>query len=400
MAESPAQKLKTRATEAAEVRAYQTHPDVVALQVERIRLVVDRMVWGAVILGLAFTAANVQHFAAQGAEAWSLPWTIAWLLDPMVSLVVVGILLAESITSRWQVKTGFWVRVAKWGCLGATYVMNTWASWAEVLGSRGAHGWAQVVLHSVPPLVVLIAAEAITDLRDRLTEAVLVAARRATEAAAAAVEPVSGEPQTATVPLTAPAAERPTVSPAADDERPAPLTAEPERSPLTTADPEPVAPLTGPAAPTPAHAPPAPEAAIAEADEFRVLAAVRRELEQLRANGHDVDAGDVPAGAGPRPLHLVTPPTPHTPHTSPTPRDPSAQVDGDETTDETTGETGSEALMRDWWEREVTAGRVPTGAELARVGQVSPATGKRRRAAWEAELPEQLRGGAVHVASA
>ncbi len=46
--------------------------------------------------------------------------------------------------------------------------MNTWASYTDGSLSR-------IVLHSVPPLVVFVAAEAVTDLRDKLTEAVLVA---------------------------------------------------------------------------------------------------------------------------------------------------------------------------------------------------------------------------------
>lgn len=41
-------------------------------------------------LGLAFTMVNVQTFAAAGAAVWSLPWCAAWLLDPMVSLVLLG----------------------------------------------------------------------------------------------------------------------------------------------------------------------------------------------------------------------------------------------------------------------------------------------------------------------
>ncbi|GAB1513242.1 hypothetical protein JCM33774_52840 [Actinophytocola sp. KF-1] len=57
---------------------------------------------------------------------------------------------------------------AKWFALAATYVMNTWSSWAH--GSP-----AGVVLHSVPPLLVFVAAEAVTDLRDKLSDAVTVA---------------------------------------------------------------------------------------------------------------------------------------------------------------------------------------------------------------------------------
>ncbi|MCP3804962.1 hypothetical protein NLX83_37420 [Allokutzneria sp. A3M-2-11 16] len=165
---SRVEKLVADAAEAARLRAYQTHPDVIALRVERIRAQVDRLCWSGIVLGLAFTMSNVQHFAAAGSASWSLPWLAAWLLDPTVSLVLLAILRAEQVTARYQVATGPWVRRAKWFTLAATYVMNTWSSWA--VGSV-----AGVVLHSVPPLVVFVAAEAVTDVRDKLTEAVHVA---------------------------------------------------------------------------------------------------------------------------------------------------------------------------------------------------------------------------------
>ncbi|KAA9162693.1 hypothetical protein FPZ12_011135 [Amycolatopsis acidicola] len=117
------------------------------------------------LLGLAFTMTNVQQFAAAGSAAWSLSWWGAWLLDPMVSLVLLAILRAEQITARHGVRTGGWVRGAKWFTLAATYVMNTWQAFAE-------RSPALVVLHSVPPLVVFVATEAVTDLRDKLGAAV------------------------------------------------------------------------------------------------------------------------------------------------------------------------------------------------------------------------------------
>jgi hypothetical protein len=163
-----AQRLAQDAAEAAEVRAYQTHPDVVALRVERVRTQVDRLCWAGIVLGLAFTMTNVQWFAAAGARPWSPPWLAAWVLDPTVSLVLLAILRAEQITARYQVHTGSWARRAKWFTLAATYAMNTWQSYAS--GSL-----AGIVLHSVPPLLVFVAAEAVTDLRDKLTDAVTVA---------------------------------------------------------------------------------------------------------------------------------------------------------------------------------------------------------------------------------
>jgi hypothetical protein len=160
-----AQRLAQDAAAAAEVRAYQTDPDVVALRVEQARTQVDRLMWTGIALGLAFIMTNVQHFAAASAPVGSLAWWSAWLLDPMVSLVLLAVLRAEQITTRHQVQIGPWPRVAKWFTLAATYTMNTWPSW--VTGSVSG-----VVLHSVAPLVVVIAAEAVTDLQHALTECV------------------------------------------------------------------------------------------------------------------------------------------------------------------------------------------------------------------------------------
>src|SRR5205823_9320183 len=136
--------------------------------VEHVAVQVDRLCWSGILLGLAFTMTNVQQFAANGARPWSLPWWSAWLLDPMVSLVLLAILRAEQVTARYGVRTGGWVRGAKWFTLAATYVMNTWQAFTA--GSP-----ALVVLHSVPPLVVFVAAEAVTDLRDKLAQAVTAA---------------------------------------------------------------------------------------------------------------------------------------------------------------------------------------------------------------------------------
>ncbi|MGO1053269.1 hypothetical protein [Crossiella sp. CA198] len=160
-----ADQLLHDAREASRIRAHQTHPDVIALQVERIRTQVDRLMWTGIVLGLAFTMANVQHFAAGGAPRFSLPWLTAWLLDPMVSLILIAILRAEQIIAQYRLQTGPWVRRAKWATLAATYAMNTWSAWASGDGKA-------VLLHSVPPLVIFLAAEAITDLRDKLTAAV------------------------------------------------------------------------------------------------------------------------------------------------------------------------------------------------------------------------------------
>ncbi|MGH3994629.1 MAG: hypothetical protein ACRDSN_19480, partial [Pseudonocardiaceae bacterium] len=63
----------------------------------------------------------------------------------------------------------------------------TWASYA-------AGSLSGIVLHSVPPLLVFVAAEAITDLRDKLTDAVTAAF---TEASGRVHEPQERSPRTA-----------------------------------------------------------------------------------------------------------------------------------------------------------------------------------------------------------
>src|SRR5690606_1456831 len=119
-----AEVLVRDAADAAELRAHQTDPDVIALRTERVRAQEDRSCWAGIVLGLAVTMANVQSFAAGDAPPRSPPWLAAWLLDPTVSLVLLAILRAEQVTARYQVATGPWVRRAKWFTLSATYVMT------------------------------------------------------------------------------------------------------------------------------------------------------------------------------------------------------------------------------------------------------------------------------------
>jgi hypothetical protein len=162
-------KLAAEAADAARVRALTTHPDVIALRVEKVRAQVDALLWAGIVLGLAFTMVNVQAFAAAGAGADTSAWWVAWLLDPMVSLVLLAVLRAEQVTARYQVALPTWARRTKWLTFAATYVMNTWTSWGL---DGGPLSWSGVVLHSVPPLVVFATAETGPGLRDRLTESV------------------------------------------------------------------------------------------------------------------------------------------------------------------------------------------------------------------------------------
>lgn len=183
--------LLSKARDAAELRRYRTDPDVAALAIERVRTAVGVLTWIGIVLGLAFTASNVAMFAARGAAPGSIQWVIAWLLDPMVSLCLLAVLLAEATLARYQINAGGWVFGAKWGLLGATLTMNTWSA---VAGGDPA----LIVLHTVPVAVVFVMAEASTGLRHRLTDAVEKAHRYATHAATqrAAAERLTDEDAT------------------------------------------------------------------------------------------------------------------------------------------------------------------------------------------------------------
>lgn len=166
--------LLQQAREAAAIRQHQTDPAVIALAVERTRAAVERTMWVGISLGLLFTMVTVQQFAAGNAEWWSLPWLAAWLLAPLVEVPLLAILRAEQMLGRYGVTPGRWVRRARWILLCATYAMNTWASWTAL--ADGSGGWRDVLLHSIPPITVLVAAEALTDLREALAEAITKAA--------------------------------------------------------------------------------------------------------------------------------------------------------------------------------------------------------------------------------
>jgi len=184
-----ATRLATAAREAEQLRLLATRPDVVALRVDRLRRQVDGLLWLGITLGLAFTAVNVQRFAAGGAPAYSATWWAAWLLDPMVSLVLLAVLRAEQLTARYQVRLAGWARGTKWATCAATYTMNTWEAWGLADVPLSPSG---VVLHSIPPLLVVLAAETGPGLRDRLAEA----ARRASVDEAAFSESDSPQPST------------------------------------------------------------------------------------------------------------------------------------------------------------------------------------------------------------
>lgn len=168
--ESTASQLAQEARLAGEVRALLEDPNVVALKVETVRKWTDRFFATAVILALLFTMVTVQQFASHGFPTYSFPWFTAWLLDPMFSLALIAVLVAEVVTARYQIKLGQWAQISKWFFLLIVLVMNIWIPFAAGIPSG-------VILHAGPVLLVFVIAQVAPEIRERLTEAVLRAER-------------------------------------------------------------------------------------------------------------------------------------------------------------------------------------------------------------------------------
>jgi hypothetical protein len=167
-----ADQLEADAAAARRLREYQRHPDVVALNIERSRDRLDRAGWLLVIGGLLYTTVNVTLYVLGPPEkneaGVPLPW--AWwqvvpagVVEPLMMGLLIIFLRGEQIAGRFGFTTGPWPKWTRWVALGFTYTMNTGSSWEE-LSPRG------IFVHSIPVILVFLAAEALAHQRLVLTE--------------------------------------------------------------------------------------------------------------------------------------------------------------------------------------------------------------------------------------
>ncbi|MGW3567276.1 hypothetical protein ACWDSL_26030 [Streptomyces sp. NPDC000941] len=116
------------------------------------------------VVALAFTATNVTMFAIQHEVS---PW-IAWLLDPMVAVALGAVLIVDGRLSEYGVNPSGWASGLRWFAGLGTWVMNCWGSlWPEgsAFGVPRQVDPAGLVLHSIPPVLLIVLAEAITHYR-------------------------------------------------------------------------------------------------------------------------------------------------------------------------------------------------------------------------------------------
>ncbi|QRP46897.1 hypothetical protein [Amycolatopsis sp. FDAARGOS 1241] len=152
--------LEAAATSAAGRRKVETNVDVRALQLTQRRRRWTLIGWAVLALSMMFTCVNVQHFAAGTAPAWSPQWLVAWGVDPLLSALVIGLLLARGDLAAFGSGMGQSTGRAKWVVLGieigallAALLMNV----APEFDAPHVR-WQDVALHIVVPLAGVAAA--------------------------------------------------------------------------------------------------------------------------------------------------------------------------------------------------------------------------------------------------
>ncbi|MFF4433040.1 hypothetical protein ACFYZ4_28270 [Streptomyces sp. NPDC001513] len=156
---------------------------------------------------LVFTASNVTMFAIDHDVS---PW-IAWMLDPMLAIALGTVLIFDGRLSEYGLSSSGWAAVLRWFAGLGTWVMNCWSSlWPQgtPFGLPRQVDPAGLVLHSIPPVLLIVLAEAISHYRQKiLTKIVHLQAQVDAEVNrvdAPVVHPAS-TPAPAPAPLAAPA---------------------------------------------------------------------------------------------------------------------------------------------------------------------------------------------------
>lgn len=109
----------------------------------------DAALWSVAVMVMAYSAGNVHTFARTHGTADPM----AWLLAPMVDVALYACLSADAVLSRFGASPGGWAATLRWFCGAGTWTLNAWN--AAATGNAGA-----IVGHSIPPVLLILLAEA------------------------------------------------------------------------------------------------------------------------------------------------------------------------------------------------------------------------------------------------
>ncbi|MFJ8110049.1 hypothetical protein [Streptomyces sp. NPDC096132] len=150
----------------------QSRPAAQIAALQALQANLTRVLVAVAVVALAFTATNVTLFAI---DHHISPW-IAWLLDPMVAVALGAVLIVDGRLSEHGVHPSGWASALRWFAGLGTWLMNCWSSlWpaGTAFGMPRQVDPAGLVLHSIPPVLLIVLAEAITHYRrailDRIT---------------------------------------------------------------------------------------------------------------------------------------------------------------------------------------------------------------------------------------
>lgn len=181
-------------------------PPVDPRHLRRVARALDAALWLVALAVGVYSLANV-HAVAVGHGTGDPQ---AWLLAPIVDVALFGGITADSVLSRHRVKPSGWGTALRWFCGGATWTLNVWDAAAS--GDLGA-----IVTHSVPPVVLILLAEAAPRYRQQFAQLVHTApavdpvpvpAADAPPAVVVAPVPVDTVPTPAAAPSRKPASKR------------------------------------------------------------------------------------------------------------------------------------------------------------------------------------------------
>ncbi len=149
-------------------------------RLRRVAWALDMALWAVAFMVGLFSLANV-HGVAVGHDTVDPQ---AWLLAPIVDVALFAGITADSVLSRYGMPPHRWGAGLRWFCGLATWTLNVWDAAASL--DPGA-----IVVHSVPPVVLILLAEAAPRYRQQF------AALTAGPAAVPAVKETPAVPATA-----------------------------------------------------------------------------------------------------------------------------------------------------------------------------------------------------------
>ncbi|TQS44336.1 hypothetical protein [Cryptosporangium phraense] len=145
--------------------------------VERAGRAVNGALWVVFALVAYFSAGNVFELARNH----DTPWYVAWVLAPIVDVALFAAFNGDAFLARIGVHLGFgWPTILRIFTGGATWLLNTWQS----LGVAGPADPTGIVLHSIPPIVLVFLAESAPVYRAAFSRALSMALDKEAESRA------------------------------------------------------------------------------------------------------------------------------------------------------------------------------------------------------------------------